>query len=63
MGGEQAEEGQGDQPAFQELWFIVVMAGIALLLLAVVLGVVLHKVRYSAPLCCVNIKYVMEEVE
>uniref|UniRef100_A0A3B4UCI7 Si:ch211-57i17.5 n=1 Tax=Seriola dumerili TaxID=41447 RepID=A0A3B4UCI7_SERDU len=27
----------------QELWFIVVMAGIALLLLAIVLGVMLHK--------------------
>lgn len=29
----------------RELWFIVVMTGVALLLLAVVLGVVLHKVR------------------
>lgn len=28
----------------RELWFIVVMTGIALLLLAIVLGVLLHKV-------------------
>lgn len=29
----------------RELWFIVVMAAVALLLLAVILGAVLHKVR------------------
>ncbi len=44
-GGERAEEGVGGQPVVRELWFIVVMTGIALLLLAIVLGVVLHKVR------------------
>lgn len=52
-GGERAEGGQGDQPVVRELWFIVVMAGIALLLLAIVLGVMLHKVRDSVtqPYC------------
>lgn len=44
-GVDQTEGGQGDGRLVQELWFIVVLAGIALLLLAVVLGVVLHKVR------------------
>lgn len=43
--GERAEGGQGDQAVVQELWFIVVMAGIALLLLAIVLAFMLHKVR------------------
>lgn len=43
--GEQAERDQDGQPLVQELWFIAVMAGIALLLLAVVLGFMLHKVR------------------
>ncbi len=43
-GGERAEGGQGDQSVVRELWFIVVMAGVALLLLAIVLGVMLHKV-------------------
>lgn len=42
---ERAEGGQGGQTVVQELWFIVVMTGIALLLLALALGVVLHKVR------------------
>ena len=46
-GGERAEGGQGGQPVVRELWFIVVMTGIALLLLAVILGVMLHKVRDS----------------
>lgn len=46
-GGERAEGAQGDQPVVRELWFIVVMTGIALLLLAVALGVMLHKVRMS----------------
>lgn len=46
-GGERAEGGQGEWPVVRELWFIVVMTAIALLLLAVVLGVVLHKVRPS----------------
>lgn len=46
-GGERAEGGQGDQPVVRELWFIVVMAAIALLLLAIVLGVMLHKVSDS----------------
>lgn len=44
-GGERAEGGQGNGHVVQELWFIVVMAAIALLLLAIVLGVLLHKVR------------------
>ncbi|XP_071335560.1 usherin [Trachinotus anak] len=48
-GGERAEGGQGDQPVIQELWFIVVMAGIALLLLAIVLGVTLHKALNKPP--------------
>lgn len=43
--GERAEGDRGDQPLIQELWFIVLMAGIALLLLAFVLGLLLHKVR------------------
>lgn len=42
---ERAEGGQGGQTVVQELWFIVVMTGIALLLLALALAVVLHKVR------------------
>lgn len=44
-GGERPEGGQGGQPLIRELWFIVVMAAVALLLLAIVLGVTLHKVR------------------
>lgn len=48
VGGERAEGGQGDRTVFRELWFIVVMAGVALLLLAIVLGVMLHKVRHSS---------------
>lgn len=43
--GERAEGGHGGQLVVQELWFIVVMTGIALLLLAIVIGVMLHKVR------------------
>lgn len=43
--GERAEGGQGGRPLVRELWFIVVMAAVALLLLAVVLGALLHKVR------------------
>ena len=43
-GDERAEGGRADQPLVRELWFIVVMAAIALLLLAIVLGVMLHKV-------------------
>ncbi|KAF6735912.1 Usherin [Oryzias melastigma] len=42
-GVDRAEGGRGDGQLVQELWFIVVMAAVALLLLAVVLGVVLHK--------------------
>lgn len=42
--GERAEGGQGDQPLVRELWFITLMAAVALLLLAVALGVTLHKV-------------------
>lgn len=44
-GGERAEGGQGGQPVVRELWFIVVMTGIALLLLAIVLAIALHKVK------------------
>ncbi|XP_029966701.1 usherin [Salarias fasciatus] len=48
-GGERAEGGQGDRPVVRELWFIVVMAAIALLLLAVVLAFILHKALNKAP--------------
>ncbi|XP_074471325.1 usherin isoform X1 [Sebastes fasciatus] len=48
-GGERAEGGQGDQPLVRELWFIVVMAAVALLLLAIVLGVILHKALNKPP--------------
>ncbi|XP_049445713.1 usherin-like [Epinephelus fuscoguttatus] len=47
--GEQAEGAQGDQPLVRELWFIVVMAAVALLLLAIVLGVMLHKALNKPP--------------
>lgn len=47
--GEQAEGGQGDQPLVRELWFIVVMAAVALLLLAIMLGVMLHKALNKPP--------------
>ncbi|XP_058470137.1 usherin [Solea solea] len=47
--GERAEGGQGERPVIQELWFIVLMAAIALLVLAVVLGVVLHKALNKPP--------------
>lgn len=42
--GERAEGGQGGHLLVRELWFIVVMTAVALLLLAIVLGVALHKV-------------------
>lgn len=45
VGGDRAEGGRREQQVVQELWFIVVMAAIALLLLAIVLGVMLHRVR------------------
>lgn len=45
--GERAEGGQGGQLVVRELWFIVVMTGVALLLLAIILSVMLHKVRDS----------------
>ncbi|XP_019727057.1 usherin [Hippocampus comes] len=48
MGGEWAEAGQ--RPVFQELWFMAVMAAVALLLMAIALGVALHKVLKKAPL-------------
>ncbi|KAJ4929114.1 hypothetical protein JOQ06_004733 [Pogonophryne albipinna] len=48
-GGERAEGGQGGQPLIRELWFIVVMAAVALLLLAIVLGVTLHKALNKPP--------------
>ncbi|KAM9703379.1 usherin [Menidia menidia] len=43
-GGDRAEGSLKGQQVVRELWFIVVMAAVALLLLAVVLAVVLHKV-------------------
>ncbi|XP_077408898.1 usherin isoform X2 [Vanacampus margaritifer] len=49
MGGERVESGQADgRPVFQELWFMAVMAAIALLLMAVALGVALHKLWSGA---------------
>ncbi|XP_061756734.1 usherin [Nerophis ophidion] len=50
MGGERAEEGEGEEPVYQELWFIVVMAAIALLLMGIVLAVALHKALNKTPL-------------
>ncbi|XP_061667767.1 usherin isoform X2 [Syngnathoides biaculeatus] len=51
MSGERVEADQDDRrPVFQELWFIAVMAAVALLLMAIVLGVVLHKALNKAPL-------------
>lgn len=49
--GGRAEGAQGGRPLVRELWFIAVMAAAALLLLAAVLGAVLHKVttQESAP--------------
>nr|XP_040016285.1 usherin [Gasterosteus aculeatus aculeatus] len=47
--GERAEGGQGDQPLVRELWFIALMAAVALLLLAVALGVTLHKALNRPP--------------
>lgn len=44
-GGSVAERAEGGQPVVRELWFIVVMTAVALLLLAIALGVLLHKVR------------------
>ena len=32
-----------DPPVYRELWFMVVMAGVALVLLAIVLGLLLHR--------------------
>ncbi|KAM3603279.1 uncharacterized protein V6R79_019822 [Siganus canaliculatus] len=46
---EPAEGGPGGEQVVRELWFIVVMSGVALLLLAIVLGVVLHKALNKAP--------------
>lgn len=43
-GDEQAEGGLSDRLVVQELWFIVTMAAVALLLMAVLLGVMLHRV-------------------
>nr|XP_057913570.1 usherin [Doryrhamphus excisus] len=43
MGGERAEDGEGEEPVFHELWFMAVMAAIALLLMAIILAVALHK--------------------
>ncbi|XP_039637269.1 usherin [Perca fluviatilis] len=48
-GGQRAEGGQGDQPLVRELWFMVVMAAIALLLLAILLAVMLTKALNKPP--------------
>ncbi|XP_037100124.1 usherin isoform X2 [Syngnathus acus] len=49
MGGERAEVDQAT-PVFQQLWFMVAMAAVALVLMAVALAVALHKVLKKAPL-------------
>ncbi|KTF95323.1 hypothetical protein cypCar_00006276, partial [Cyprinus carpio] len=41
--------GAGGSPFYRELWFIVLMAGVALLLLALILAVVLHKALNKPP--------------
>ncbi|KAE8286949.1 Usherin Usher syndrome type IIa protein-like protein [Larimichthys crocea] len=48
-GSERAEGGQGGQAVVRELWFIVVMTGIALLLLAIILCVMLHRALNKPP--------------
>ncbi|KAM8831518.1 usherin isoform 2-T2 [Spinachia spinachia] len=48
--GERVEVGPGDAPLVRELWFIALMAAVALLLLAVALGVTLHKALNRPPL-------------
>lgn len=45
VGGDRAEGDLRERQVVQELWFIVVMASIALLLLAILLGVMLHRVK------------------
>ncbi|XP_049613754.1 usherin isoform X2 [Syngnathus scovelli] len=51
MGSERAEVDQATQhPVFQQLWFMVAMAAVALVLMAVALAVALHKVLKKAPL-------------
>lgn len=41
--GERAGSQSLDPPVYRELWFMVVMAGVALVLLAIVLGLLLHR--------------------
>ncbi|KAL1254101.1 hypothetical protein QQF64_016330 [Cirrhinus molitorella] len=41
--------GAGGSPFYRELWFIVLMAGVALLLLALILAIVLHKALNKPP--------------
>lgn len=49
-GGERAEGGNGDGSLFyRELWFIVLMTGVALVVLAIVLGIILHKALKRTP--------------
>ncbi|TDH00321.1 hypothetical protein EPR50_G00187170 [Perca flavescens] len=48
-GGQRVEGEQGDQPLVRELWFMVVMAAIALLLLAILLAVMLTKALNKPP--------------
>ncbi|CAB1342994.1 unnamed protein product, partial [Coregonus sp. 'balchen'] len=49
-GGERAEGGKGNGSLFySELWFIVLMTGVALVLLAIVLGIILHKALKRPP--------------
>ncbi|KAL0967537.1 hypothetical protein UPYG_G00253520 [Umbra pygmaea] len=48
--GERAEGGSADGSFFyRELWFIVLMTGVALVLLAVILGIILHKALSKPP--------------
>ncbi|XP_056125504.1 usherin [Rhinichthys klamathensis goyatoka] len=41
--------GAGGSPFYRELWFIVLMAGVALVLLALILAIVLHKALNKPP--------------
>ncbi|XP_067274207.1 usherin [Pseudorasbora parva] len=41
--------GEGGSPFYRELWFIVLMAGVALVLLALILAIVLHKALNKPP--------------
>ncbi|XP_058612780.1 usherin [Onychostoma macrolepis] len=47
--GGQLGAGAGGLPFYRELWFIVLMAGLALLLLALILAIVLQKALNKPP--------------